>query len=487
MQPRKAMLKQGLQQKMQQKLLPLQIQIMKLLEVPATQIEERIKEELEENPVLEIDSNLKNDDEATGDTPQDNADTTIEDYVRMMDDTPAYKLKTNNFSPDDQREDIPFSEGISFYEHLEEQIGLQNFTERQNQIAKYVIGNIDEDGYLRRTPAEIADDVSFATNTDVDENEVDEVLAVVRQFDPAGVGAADLQQCLVLQLRMRNLQDPINALALQVVENCFEEFTRKHYDKILRRLHITDKDDLRDAIEEILHLNPKPGSAYSGTLVKTAQHIIPDFIVEFEDNKLISRLNTRNEPELRISAQYTDLLREYVHNRTNQSREQKEAVLFVRQKLTSARWFIDALRQRRNTLQLVMNAILEYQSDYFVDGDEAKLRPMILKDIAERTGLDASTISRVSNSKYVQTHFGIFPIKHFFSEALQNADGEEVSTREVKKILADSIADEDKNNPLTDERLVEILSQKNYNIARRTVAKYREMLGIPVARLRKQL
>lgn len=487
------MIKQTLQQKLQQKLLPIQIQIMKLLEVPAAQLEERIKEEMEENPVLEIDSNLKrggddqDDDNTISSEPKDNADTTIEDYVRMMDDMPSYKLAANNFSTDEERYDVPFSEGASFYEHLEEQIGLQNFTDRQKDIAKYVIGNIDEDGYLRRTPEEICDDVAFATNTDIEQSEVDEVLAVVQQFDPAGVGAQDLRECLMLQLKARNQQDPINALALQVVDKCFEEFTKKHYDKILKRLRIEDKEDLRDAFEEILHLNPKPGSVYSGTLVKAAQHIIPDFIVEYEDNKLTARLNTRNEPELKISAHYTEMLHEYMTNKNNQSREQREAVSFVKQKLHSAKWFIDALKQRRNTLLTVMDTILEYQHDFFVDGDETKLRPMILKDIAERTGLDASTISRVSNSKYVQTHFGIYPVKHFFSEAIQNTDGDDVSSREVKKILSDSIEDEDKNNPLTDEKLTEILASKSYNIARRTVAKYREQLGIPVARLRKQL
>lgn len=488
------MLKQTIQQKLQQKLSPLQIQIMKLLEVPTAQLEQRIKDELEANPVLEIDpdneSSRSQDDDAdeAPDTPDDDdpTDTSIEEYLRM-EDVPSYKLQANNYSPDDRRDEMPLSDGMSFYEHLEEQVGLQDITEKQELIAKYIIGNIDEDGYLRRQPDEIADDIAFATNQEVEPAEVEEMLHVVQQFDPAGVGASDLRECLLLQLRTRNLADPINALAYEVVDKCFEEFTKKHYDKILRKLHIADEDDLRDAVEEILRLNPKPGSAFSGTLVRTAQHVIPDFIIEYEDNKLTFRLNTRNEPELKISNTYTEMLEEYVRNKANQSREQKEAVIFVKQKLDAAKWFIDALKQRRNTLTLVMGAILDYQGDYFIDGDESKLKPMILKDIAEITKLDESTISRVSNSKYVQTPFGVYPLKYFFSEKIQSTEGDEISSRTVKKILEESIAAEDKRQPLTDDKLAEILAAKSFIIARRTVAKYREQLGIPVARLRKEL
>ncbi len=484
------MIKQGINQNLQQGILSFQIQAMILLEVPAAQLEQRIKDEIEENPLLEIDTEAKESlDEPDDAQPEekDNQDTSIEEYLKIVEDTPAYKLKANNFSPDDKHEEIPFSEGISFYEHLDEQIGLQDFTEKQEKIAKYIIGNIDEDGYLRRTPREITKDITFATNVEVNEEEVEEVLKAVQQFDPVGVGAQDLQECLLLQMRTRDAQDPTVAMALDVLTQCFDDFTKKRYDRIMQRLHIDSKDELRQAIDEILRLNPKPGSGYSGSLVKAAQHIIPDFIVEYEDNKLTFRLNTRNEPELKISSTYTDMLHEYVHNKNNHTREQREAITFVRQKLYNAKWFIDALKQRRNTLSLVMGAIMEHQKAFFEDGDETKLRPMILKDIAEKTGLDPSTVSRVSNSKYVQTPFGIFALKFFFSEAVLSNDGEDVSSREIKKILADSIADEDKQNPLTDDKLAEILASKSYNIARRTVAKYREQLGIPVARLRKEL
>ncbi len=502
------MLKQSLQQKLQQKLSPLQIQIMKLIEVPTAQLEQRIKEEIESNPVLEVDSGQVSDDDDCGSMASDEPAPTeeeqqraedIEQYLSSDDEMPSYKLQTNNYSDDDEREDVPFSDGTSFYEHLDEQIGLQQFTDEQKDIAHYIIGNIDEDGYLRRTVEEIADDISFATNLDVEPKVVSDVLKVVQQFDPPGVGSSDLRECLMLQMQMKGAtadctnieltRDPVIQLAYNILDVCFEEFTKKHYDKMARRLHVDDEDMLREAMDEILHLNPKPGSGYSGAgaVVKTAQHIIPDFIVEYEDNKITFHLNRRNEPELRISSTYVDMLREYSTNKDNQSREQKDAVAFVKQKLDSAKWFIDAIKQRRNTLTVVMQAILDYQGDYFIDGDDTKLRPMILKDIAEVTNLDPSTVSRVSNSKYVQTPFGIYPLKYFFSEKVQNADGEDVSSREVKKILEESIAAEDKRSPLTDDRLAEILAEKSYNIARRTVAKYREQLGIPVARLRKVL
>lgn len=504
------MLNQSLQQKMQQKLSPLQIQIMKLLEVPTAQLEQRIKEEVEVNPVLEVDTDdIQRGEDGEPAEPFDNSDTptedererdaTMEEYLGSDDDMPSYKTQSNNYSSDDEREDIPFSDGTSFYEHLDEQVGLQNLNESQQEIAKYIIGNIDEDGYLRRKVDEIADDISFATNKDIETKDVAEVLEVVQQFDPPGVGAQDLRECLMLQLLLKGASkdetdietspDPIIQLAYNVLDICFEEFSKKHYDKIIKRLHIDDEDDLRDAVEEIVHLNPKPGSGYSGAgaVVKTAQHIIPDFIIDYEDGMLSFKLNSRNDPQLKISATYTEMLEEYSKNKDNQTREQKEAAIFVKQKLDSAKWFIDAIKQRRNTLQTVMGAIMDYQGDYFIDGDESKLKPMILKDIAERTNLDASTISRVSNSKYVQTPFGIYPLKYFFSEKVQSTDGDEVSSREVKKILEESISAEDKKSPLTDDKLAEILAAKSFNIARRTVAKYREQLGIPVARLRKEL
>ncbi len=467
------MLKQGLQQRMQQKLLPMQIQIMKLLEIPSAQIEQRIKEELEANPVLEIEE-------------EDPADATIEEYVEEVENQQSYKFKTHNYAPDDERPEIPLSEGMSFYEHLIEQLGLLHFDERENNIGKYIIGNIDDDGYLRRETQEIADDISFSTNVEVEKDEVERLLQIIQSFDPIGVGARDLQECLLLQLRA-NKQSKINDLAIIVIERCFEEFTKKHYDKILKKLHIDDKDELREAIEEILRLNPKPGSVYGGTLEKNSQAIVPDFILEFENNKITFRLNRRSEPDLKISNAYAGLLREYVHNRANQNKEQREAVTFVKQKIQSARWFIEAMKQRRNTLTLVMQAIIDMQQDFFIDGDDSKLKPMALKDVAAKTGLDTSTISRVSNSKYVQTPFGIFSLRYFFSEGIQSTEGEDVSTREVKRFIADAIENEDKSKPLTDEKLCQMLEAKSYKLTRRTVAKYRESMGLTVARLRKKL
>lgn len=479
--------------KLQQKLSPMQIQLVKLLEIPTAQMEQRIKEEIESNPVLEVDeeATLQKEKEQEAE-PQINSaqdeqpdDGTIEGYL-LNEDIPAYKLQANNYSDDDKRESVPYSEAASFYEHLEEQVGLCDFTDSQALIAKYVIGNIDEDGYLRRDVENIADDISFATGKNVTDDEVNKVLEAVQRMDPPGVGARDLRECLLLQLRKarKPTADVQNAIA--VIDTCFDDFSKRHYDKVARKLGISE-DELKSAVDVILRLNPKPGSAYSGGAARQAQHVIPDFIIDYDNGELGFHLNQRGEPELKISGEYASMLREYSTNKANQSQEQKDAAAFVKDKIKSAQWFIDAIKQRRNTLTLVMQAIMDYQGDYFVDGDETKLKPMVLKDIAERTGLDVSTISRVSNSKYVQTTFGIFPLKYFFSEGIQNADGDDVSTREVKSILREAIEAEDKRAPLTDEKLVELLSQKSYNIARRTVAKYREQLGIPVARLRKTL
>ncbi|ASB48941.1 RNA polymerase factor sigma-54 [Alkalitalea saponilacus] len=487
------MLKQSLQHKLLQKLSPLQIQVIKLLEIPTAQLEQRIKEELEVNPVLEYskDSQNNSDDnyEDNNDAPAENEvekdELSIDDYIRE-DDIPTYKLQSHNYSKDDKYEDIPFSTGTTFHEHLVAQLGLRIMTEHERMIAEYMIGNIDEDGYLRREVDEIIDDLAFSQNIEVDEKEALDILEVIHDFDPAGVGARDLQECLLLQIVKKDRSNPAIESAYNILKNHFEEFTRKHYDKILKRLHMEDAE-LKDAIDEILKLNPKPGSAYSNPMTKTVQHIIPDFMLEVEDGQLQLSLNSRNLPELRVSHTYSEMLTDYQANKKNQSKEQKEAVMFVKQKLDSAKWFIDAIRQRQNTLMTVMEAILDYQKEYFVEGDETRLRPMILKDIADVTQLDISTISRVSNSKYIQTHFGIFPLKYFFSEGLQTDSGEEVSTREIKKILEECIAAEDKRKPLTDDRLAQILKEKSYNIARRTVAKYREQLNIPVARLRKEL
>ncbi len=474
------MLKQSLQQRLSQKLSPLQIQVIKLLEIPTAQLEQRIKKEIEENPVLEFE------DTGTEDTEQEpKKEVSIDDYIKEA-DTPLYKFQTRNYSKDDKYEDIPFSTGSTFHEHLISQLGLRILDERQLQIAEYIIGNIDEDGYLRREVDEIIDDLAFSQNLEVDEKEVLDVLEIIQDFDPPGVAARDLRECLLLQIKRKDLSNPSVNLAYNIIKNLFDEFTKKHYDKITKKLNITD-DELKDAQSEILKLNPKPGSSYSNPLSKTVQHIIPDFILEYEDDEFKLTLNNKNIPELRISNTYSEMLEEYSTNKKNQSKDTREAVMFVKQKLDSAKWFIDAIRQRQNTLMTVMEAILDYQKEYFKDGDETKLRPMILKDIAEITGLDISTISRVSNSKYIQTHFGIFPLKYFFSEGMQTDSGEEVSTREIKKILQELIENEDKHKPLTDDKLAQILKEKSYNIARRTVAKYREQLNIPVARLRKEI
>jgi len=482
------MLKQSLQQKLLQKLSPLQIQVIKLLEIPTAQLEQRIKKELEENPILELEREQPDPDKDEPDTPEqeiERDELSIDEYINN-EDIPAYKLQARNFSKDDKHEDIPFSTGASFHEHLISQLGLRILTDRQRSIAEYIIGNIDEDGYLRREVDEIIDDLAFAQNIEVDEREALDVLEIVQDFDPAGVASRDLQECLLLQIQRKDRSFPDVENAFQVLKYHFDEFTRKHYDKITKRLHINE-EELKDALAEILKLNPKPGSSYSNPMSKTVQHIIPDFLLDMEDDQFQLTLNTRNVPELRISNTYSDMLQDYSANKKNQSQDKKDAVMFVKQKLDSAKWFIDAIKQRQNTLITVMNAILAYQREYFIEGDETKLRPMILKDIAEQTNLDISTISRVSNSKYIQTHFGIFALKYFFSEGMQTDSGEEVSTREIKKILEECISNEDKRKPLTDDKLAVILKEKSYNIARRTVAKYREQLNIPVARLRKEL
>ncbi|MBN2350377.1 MAG: RNA polymerase factor sigma-54 [Bacteroidales bacterium] len=484
------MLKQRLQQKLLQKLSPQQIQMIKLLEIPTMQLEQRIKKELEENPVLEegneeeMSASLE-EETRVEEKDKDNEEFSIEDYMDD-DEIPSYKLNAKNYSKDDKREEIPFSVGSTFHDFLESQLGLRNLDERQHLLAEYIIGNIDEDGYLRRKLEAIADDLAFAQNIETTEVELLEILRIIQDFDPIGVGSRSLQECLRLQIEAKDQEIHSIELAWKIIKHHFEEFTKKHYDKIMSRLNISE-EELKDAIDEILKLNPKPGSSFSDPHNKTTFHIVPDFIVEENDGELQLSLNSRNVPELRVSKTYADMLKSYADSRDKSTKGQKEAVSFVKQKLDSAKWFIDAIKQRQNTLLLSMNAILEYQKEYFFEGDETKLRPMILKDIADRTGLDISTISRVANSKYIQTNFGIFPLKYFFSEGMQTDSGEEVSTREIKKILQDCIDAEDKKKPVTDEKLAEILKEKGYNIARRTVAKYREQLNIPVARMRKEL
>jgi RNA polymerase sigma-54 factor len=477
----------SLQQKLLQKLSPQQIQMIKLLELPALQLEQRIKQELEENPVLEVDANHVGNDsepETSSETKnEEEKDFSIDEYIN---NEPSYKYKTNNYSPDDKNEDIPFSIGSTFHEFLTEQLGLLDLNEDEQVLAEYVIGNIDEDGYLRREIEAMVDDLAFTLNMEVSDEKMKEILRIVQELDPPGVGASNLRECLLLQLQRKQYQTEVVENATALIRDYFEEFTKKHYDKIMLRLNI-DEEDLRDAIEEIVHLNPKPGSSYSNPLNKANQAITPDFLLDVIDGKLMVSLTRGNVPELRISSHYANMLRSFSENRKNQSSSQKDAVVFVKQKLDSAKWFIDAIKQRHQTLLMTMIAIVDYQQEYFLDGDESKLKPMILKDIAEKTGLDISTISRVSNSKYIQTHFGIYALKYFFSESMQDESGEEVSTRKIKKILQDVIDAEDKRHPVPDERLAEILKEKGFPIARRTVAKYREQLNIQVARLRKEL
>ena len=483
------MLKQGLEQKLLQKLSPQQIQMIKLLEIPTLQLEQRIKHELEENPVLEegekdedIESSYEEQEEqGEGDTDE----FSWEDYIGD-DDTPSYKLNASNVSKDDKKEDIPFSMSVSFHEHLENQVGLKQLSEREYMLALYIIGNIDEDGYLRRKLESIANDLSFTQNVKTSEEELENVLKITQQLDPPGVGARTLRECLLLQIKQKDLEQPDLKLAKKILEQYFNEFTKKHYEKIITRLKITE-EELEQAINEILRLNPKPGSSFSNTENRAVQTIIPDFILENNDGKLELSLNSRNIPDLHVNKDYTRMLEQYQKNKNQRTKDQKEAISFVKQKLDSAKWFIDAIKQRQNTLLLTMNAILDYQHDFFQTGDESKLKPMILKDIADKTGLDISTISRVVNSKYIQTPFGIYSLKYFFSEGMQKEDGEEVSTRRIKSILKEYIDHEDKKKPLTDERLSKLLKEQGYMIARRTVAKYREQMNIPVARLRKEL
>lgn len=482
------MLKQRLQQKLLQKLSPQQIQMIKLLEIPAIQLEQRIKKELEENPVLEEgaeDAYEDQEDVKEEQTTEQQEEFSLEDYMQD-DDIPSYRLNAQNHNTDQRREEIPFSMGSSFRELLKAQLGLRKLSEEQEVLADYILGNIDEDGYLRRELEAVADDLAFSIGLETSYEALHEVLMVIQDFDPAGVGARNLQECLLLQIERKNLADPVIVLARKVLKNHFDEFTNKHYEKITQRLGI-EVEDLKAALDEILRLNPKPGGAMGDSQGKSFHHIVPDFVLEENESGLQLYLNSNNVPELKISRTYSEMFENYRANKANASRDQKDAVTFVKQKLDSARWFIDAIRQRQNTLLLTMNAILEYQKDYFYEGDETNMRPMILKDIAEMTDLDISTISRVVNSKYIQTHFGIYPLKYFFSEGMQTDSGEEVSTREIKRILQDYIGGEDKRKPLTDDRLSVMLNEKGYLIARRTVAKYREQLNLPVARLRKEL
>ena len=483
------MLKQQLQQKLQQKLSPAQIQVIKMLEVPTLELEERIRQELEENPALEegaeTDSDTENEDDFSLEDGGNNDDIDLDEYM-ADDDIPDYKLKANNTSKDDKYEEIPFSVGMTFHEFLIDQVGLLQLSEKDRLLTEYVIGNIDDEGYLRRTAEAMVDDIVFQAGVQTADDEMYRIISLVRQFDPAGVGATNLQDCLTLQLERKDQTQSVK-LALRLITEYFEEFSKKHYDKIQRGLNMDDAM-LKKVMNEIIHLNPKPGSAWSGNILeKSMVTIVPDFILENDEGQLSVSLNNSNVPELRVNSTYNEMFQDYAGNKQNQSREMKDAVMFVKQKIDSARWFIDAIKQRHQTLLTTMMAIVDFQHEFFIEGDDTYLKPMILKDIADRTGYDISTISRVSNSKYIQTEFGIFPVKYFFSESMTNDEGEEVSTREIKQILLECIENEDKRKPWNDDALAEVLKTKGYLIARRTVAKYREQLNIPVARMRKEL
>ncbi|MDH6344286.1 RNA polymerase sigma-54 factor [Parabacteroides sp. PFB2-12] len=479
------MLKQQLQQKLQQKLSPQQIQLIRLLELPTIELEERVKHELEENPALEEGKEVEEFESV--ETVEESGDSAIDislgDYL-TEDDIPDYKLREIS-ERTERKEDVPFSIGESLQEALRQQLGLRELDETQMKVAEYIIGNMDDDGYLRRDLAAIADDLVFQAGQDVDEKGIESILYVIQDFEPAGIGARDLQECLLLQLERKTKTQAVE-LAIRVLSDYFDDFTRKHYDKILRGLTV-DEAALKAAIQEITSLNPKPGSSWGNSLETAMNLVIPDFIVEAHNGELTLSMNSRGVPDLHISREYAEMFQDYAANKTNQTSERREAVQFVKQKLDSAQWFIDAIRQRQETLRRTMEVIILLQQDFFFTGDEASLRPMILKDVAEKAGYDISTISRVSNSKYVQTNFGVYPLKYFFSESMQTDTGEEISTREVKKIMKEHIEAEDKRKPLTDEELTKILKEKGYVIARRTVAKYREQLGIPVARLRKEI
>ncbi len=488
------MQKLHLSQSLQQKLSPQQIQFIKLLQVPTAELENRIEEELELNPVLEEGSDSDeeetySEDQKTEAEPEEPAtasdDIDIKDYLRD-DDYNSYKTQSEGDGDDDDDREMPVPMGTSLHETLMTQLGFLGLDERQLIIGKQLIGSIEEDGYIRREMESIANDLAFSQSVETTLEEVEGILKRIQSFDPAGIAARNLQECLLLQLeRMDDGQDVDVIVGKRIINECYEEFTKKHYDKILKKLDLDDEDYIRDAIELIVRLNPKPGGEISSGVVKN-QYVIPDFILTNNNGKLELSLNSRNAPELRISRSYTDMFKAYDKS-DKRDKKLKEAVSFVKQKLDAAKWFIDAIKQRQHTLLRTMQAIVNFQYDYFLEGDETKLRPMILKDIAQIINMDISTVSRVASSKTVQTDFGVFPLKYFFSEGIATDSGEEVSSREVKQIIKDLIQEENKIKPLSDDKLEDLLNEKGYNIARRTVAKYREQLNIPVARLRKEM
>jgi len=464
---------------------------MKMLQIPTMELDQRIKEEMEINPALEEGEDEKDEadeEQAENSEEETEAENSEDDAIDLSDyfdddDIPDYKLKVNNHSSDDEERDTPLGAGRTFQDILFAQLGMTDLDEDQRVLAEYLIGNLDENGYLRRELAAIANDLAFSMNISATVADLEEVLQVVQELDPPGVGARDLRECLLIQIKRSEARSADTVMAERVLMKYFEEFTKKHYEKIAKRLDI-EEDELKPAIDLILHLNPKPGNSMLEA-TRTVQHVVPDFLLMVEEDELKLTLNGRNAPELRISREYRDMMQHYAKSKVKDAKE-KEALLFVKQKIDSAKWFIDAIKQRNDTLLYCMQAIVDYQKEFFMSGDETKLKPMILKDIADMVRMDISTISRVANSKHIQTPYGTYLLKYFFSESLSTDDGEEVSSREVKQILKDAIEGEHKRKPLTDEKLMKLLNEKGYNIARRTVAKYREQLGIPVARLRKE-
>ncbi len=485
------MQKLGLSQSLQQKLSPQQIQFIKLLQIPTAELEARIEEELESNPILEEGREETFDeygaDEESYDEPEDSFDDgmdddlNVDDYLRNEDEA-SYKTQSDTGGDDEERT-LPIATVSNLTDSLLTQLDFEKLTDKQRIIGRQLIGSIDEDGYIRRDLEAIVNDLAFSQNIETDADEVERILHVIQSFDPPGIGARELQECLLLQLDRKEHDNPIVTLAIRIVDDFFDEFTKKHYEKIQKRLDVSD-DDIKEAVRLVTRLNPKPGGSASGD-VRT-QYLIPDFLLTNNSGRLELTLNSRNAPELRISRSYADMLDTYDKS-DKKDKTIRETVSFVKQKLDAAKWFIDAIKQRQQTLLRTMNAIVQFQYDFFLEGDESKLRPMILKDIAQAIDMDISTVSRVANSKAVQTEFGIFPLKYFFSEGIATETGEDVSSREVKSILKEFIDNEDKRNPLSDDKLEKMLNDKGYNIARRTVAKYREQLNLPVARLRKEL
>ncbi len=486
------MLKQQLQFKLSQKLSPQQIQLMKLIQLPTQAFEQRVKQELEENPALDsgkeqkesdFDSDLDNSSDDFGDSETINAeDINVDEYL-SDDEIPDYRTQANNYSSDDDEKSIPYAAGTSFTQHLKNQLNTYRLNDEERDIAEFLVGSVDESGYIRRELSDIMDDLAFTQNVYTTEDKIESILKVVHQLDPAGVGARNLQECLSIQLHRKEKTADID-LAIAIIDGAFDAFTKKHYKKLLQKFDISEIQ-LKDAISEIEHLNPKPGGSYSGNN-RIVEHVVPDFAIKIVDGELELTLNGRNAPELHVSREYNNMLKGY-KDAKEKSKSQKDAVLFIKQKLDAAKWFIEAIKQRQQTLFVTMSAIMHYQKDYFLTGDERQLKPMILKDVADEIDMDVSTVSRVANSKYVDTPYGTKLIKEFFSESMKNDQGEDVSTREIKKILEIVIEEENKKKPLTDEALAKILKEKGYPIARRTVAKYREQLDIPVARLRKKI